>query len=122
MKITYDTVPEAIEALLNEVMELKQLVTKSVNSDKPREMGVTMDVQSLIEFMTSQGLRMSKSKLYKLVSAKKIPYSKFNGCLVFSYNEIQEWIDGQMVSSSKPYDESVSAIARSAQSQERRNK
>ncbi|WP_205504508.1 helix-turn-helix domain-containing protein [Rufibacter psychrotolerans] len=40
---------------------------------------------------------LSKSKLYKLTSAKEIPHKRFGSRLIFSRKELVAWIDSQTI-------------------------
>ena len=56
-----------------------------------------MKTDSLSEFLTigelSKWIRLSRSHIYCLVSKKKIPFIKLGGKLIFSAEEIRNWID-----------------------------
>ena len=56
-----------------------------------------MKTDSLSEFLTicelSKWIRLSKSHIYCLVSKKKIPFIKLGGKLLFSSEEIRNWVD-----------------------------
>lgn len=56
-----------------------------------------MHADSPSEFLTirelSKWIRLSISHIYCLVSKKKIPFIKLGGKLIFSAEEIRNWID-----------------------------
>jgi len=56
-----------------------------------------MHTDSPSEFLTirelSKWIRLSISHIYCLVSKKKIPFIKLGGKLIFSTEEIRNWID-----------------------------
>ena len=56
-----------------------------------------MKDDSNFEFLTvaelSKWIRLSKSHIYCLVSKKKIPFIKLGGKLLFSSEEIRNWVD-----------------------------
>jgi excisionase family DNA binding protein len=56
-----------------------------------------MKNDSISEFLTvaelSIWIRLSRSHIYFLVSKKKIPFIKLGGKLLFSSEEIRNWVD-----------------------------
>lgn len=56
-----------------------------------------MKNDSIFEFLTvaelSKWIRLSRSHIYFLVSKKKIPFIKLGDKLLFSSEEIRNWVD-----------------------------
>lgn len=55
----------------------------------------TMNLVGLLEFLDKQGLKTSKSHIYKYTSLELIPHMKIGRKLLFSRKDILEWIDGK---------------------------
>lgn len=52
----------------------------------------TINLTSAIAFLAENGYDISKSKLYKLSSERKIPCKKFGNKLIFSRKELLDWM------------------------------
>lgn len=52
----------------------------------------TINLTSAIAFLTDNGYDISKSKLYKLSSERKKPCKKFGNKLIFSKQELLDWM------------------------------
>jgi excisionase family DNA binding protein len=51
-----------------------------------------LDMDKLLEFLRQNNCQISKSQIYKLTRAKKIPCRKIGKHLLFNRDEIMEWI------------------------------
>ena len=62
-----------------------------------------MNFQTTLDFLSRSGFEISKSTLYKLTSARQIPFYKFGKKLVFQTDELQSWIDAKLSSPKTDY-------------------
>ena len=81
--------PAARATLLNEVRDLKQLVSERLTSPAPAENPVWMDLAQLCEYLPD---KPSKATVYGWVCARTIPYHKKTKKLSFLKSEIDAWI------------------------------
>lgn len=89
--ITFDSLPEAVGQLLQEVTYIKNhLLNQSANTPEP------MPYPSEDKFLTvtevSQMLNISKGAIYNMTSTRQIPFFKKGGRVYFDKKEIDEWI------------------------------
>lgn len=83
-KTTYDNLPETVDLIYRELLELKpKEIIKQYSS--------FLSVDKAIEFIRDQGLTISKSTLYKNTSKRSIPFTTFNGRIVFESKELKTW-------------------------------
>lgn len=91
-KTTYDNLPETIDLIYRELLELKK-------EFKPKEItkqySSFLSVDKAIELIRDQGLTISKSTLYKYTSKKTIPFTTFNAYIVFEAKELRTWCISQ---------------------------
>lgn len=87
-KTTYDNLPETIDLIYRELLKLKK-------EFKPKEVtkqySSFLSVDKAIEFIKDQGLTLSKSTIYKHTSNRSIPFTTFNGRIVFESKELKTW-------------------------------
>lgn len=91
MKITFDTMPEAIEHILHRLDEMDiKLSGKYVNTPSSPPEEILFNVHELCDYLP---MRPKKQTVYGWVSAKppKIPYHK-KGTLYFVKSEIDSWL------------------------------
>lgn len=63
-----------------------------------KDIPINLTLNQVIEYMMSKGVKISKSHLYAKTSKNEIPHSKANNkYLIFNRNEIDQWIDNQMI-------------------------
>lgn len=86
------TTPEELEALVTNA------VRNAFNSQSEIKKPLS-DRCGLEDALEITGL--SKSKLYKLTSAKQIPHKTFGSRLIFSREELQTWVETQTIDSSQ---------------------
>lgn len=85
IKITFDNVPEAIEFLIKEVSQLKEIISKTPPPYTPKPHPIEIDAACRI-------ILKAKPTIYRLVREGKIPHSKVGNKLYFFENELLEWI------------------------------
>lgn len=95
IKTTYDTLPERIDYLISEIEEIKDILAE--RTEKPEEIPKFMDKCELLKYITSLGVAMSESKLYKMTSQKEIPFRKNGGRIYFLVEEIDKWLNEQII-------------------------
>lgn len=87
--ITFEQLPSEVSALRQEISELKSLILTLQATPEKEPLPEFLGIDELREYLPSKPARPT---VYGLVSAKKIPFHKFNGKLFFSRQEIDDWI------------------------------
>lgn len=88
-RIGFDQLPEAVATLLQEVRDLKELVTDRLNMQPPQPKVEWMDLDQLCAYLPD---KPSKATVYGWVCARTIPYHKKTKKLSFLKSEIDAWI------------------------------
>ena len=83
-KITFDSLPQAISSLADELKQIKSLILESSTKEG--------EDQILTIEETSEFLHVKKQTLYSYVSKGLIPNHKKAGRLYFLKDELIEWI------------------------------
>lgn len=91
METTHDNLPKQIDYLIAELTEIRKIISSQVM--KPEEIPKYLDMDGALNFLSKQGYKISKSKLYKCTSSNKIPYHKRERKLFFYPNELQSWCE-----------------------------
>ena len=91
MATNYENLFQQIDRIIEEIEGLKKLVLKRI--EKPEEVPKRLTLEKALEFLKTQSFEMSKSQLYKLCAARKIPHSHFGNRLVFDTNELLRWCE-----------------------------
>jgi excisionase family DNA binding protein len=118
-ELNFEKLPVAVSLILKEVEEIKRMLLNSKPSAQPDTK--RMSTNEAIKFIMEQGFPMSKSKLYKLTSERKIPYDKFGIRVLFRQDNILEWIESQINLSMKLESKNVMILANSARSKKNKN-
>ena len=87
--ITFDQMPSEVSALRREISELKSLILSMKPTPEKEPLPEYLDIDQLRNYLPSKPARQT---IYGLVSAKKIPFHKFNGKLFFSRQEVDGWL------------------------------
>lgn len=83
-KVTFDSLPQAISSLADEVKQIKALILETSIND---------GVDSLLTIEeTSEFLHVKKQTIYSYVSKGLIPHHKRAGRLYFLKDELIDWI------------------------------
>lgn len=85
IKITFDKIPEAMEFLINEIMSLREEISKIKPSCQSKPKPIEIDDACKITLK-------AKSTIYRLVREGKIPHSKVGNKLYFFEDELLQWI------------------------------
>lgn len=113
MNVDFNSMPEAIEYLTVQVETIKELLQQkavlSTNQEK------ILDFNAACAYMKKKKIPMSKSRLYKLVSAtgNGIPFRKAGNRLLFYTNELDVWCEEQ-IGAPATRQESVMAVVKVA--------
>jgi len=106
--------------------QLKQVVVQALTKFLPMKekesSGIPPDTCSLMQaiaFLKENGYELSKSKLYKLTSSGQIPFRHFGRRLIFSREELLEWVKRETVSRSDS-SEVLLTLAKSARNKSKR--
>jgi len=94
MTTDFNNMPMQIDRVLNELQAIKILIAKI---QKPEEIPKRLTFEKALEFLKTQSFEMSKSQLYKLCAARKIPHSHFGNRLVFDTNELLRWCEQSLI-------------------------
>lgn len=109
-ELSFEVMPKAIGMLLEEVAEIKKLLAFK----PPREpIEKKLSIEMAIKVFEDKGIKISKSKLYKLTSKQKIPFIRFNQRLIFEKSELIEWIEMETKRTDTRY-KSIEIISKSA--------
>lgn len=113
MNLNFEKLPHAIGKLISEVDEIKKMLIAGKNHQS-KNVSKKLSLESAIEFLSGEGYTISKSKIYKLSSTRKIPFDKFGKRLVFDQLELINWLKCQTVSSNEIYIKSHNSVVLSA--------
>lgn len=90
MKVTFETMPRAIE----ELYEKLERIEAALSSPEPETpLNDTMLIDEAIQFLKENGRPTSKSTIYKESSLGWIPARRVGKRLIFSRKELRTWID-----------------------------
>lgn len=87
--ITFDQLPHEVSELRKEISALKSLILSIKATPEKEPLPEYLDIDQLRDYLPSKPARQT---VYGLVSAKKIPFHKFNGKLFFSRQEVDVWL------------------------------
>ena len=104
------TTPERLGEIVREAVK-KSLPESPVTT--PQKSADTCSLEQALAFLSENGYRMSKSRLYKMTADKKVPFRYFGRKIVFSKSELLHWVEQQTKPSSDAT-QIVMSLARSA--------
>jgi len=113
MKTTYDNLPEQVDYLISEILKIKEILLARIK--KPEEVPKYLTLEEAIAFLLTNRIPMSKSKLYKLTSSDGIPYFKVGNKLLFCIEDLEQWLNNQIIKKEISYASSDFSIIKSAQ-------
>ncbi len=108
MRTSFQNLFETIDYLLISVEKIHNLVSK-VDLIKPPPKNISFE--EAIIYLKSEGLIISKSKLYKLTSSKSIPFVRFGNRLVFNSDELSVWAHSKILAHK---DNGINSVVKSA--------
>lgn len=94
MKTTFDTLPQQIDVLLAEVLNIREILLDGIK--KPEEVPKYLTLDDALLFLSKRAYPISKSKMYKLTSSNSIPFHKAGNSLLFRTEELEKWFDDQI--------------------------
>lgn len=94
-------------------------VIKEQNHSEVKHFPELLDIDNTIEWLKTNGYKISKSHLYNLNFIDQIPVKKFGKSLMFNRDQILDWAKNRVTSKSKSIDDSVKEIAKSANRKKR---
>lgn len=110
-KITYDTLPEAVEHLIKQVENLT--VTLEREKTEVPSIKEVLDAREALDYLHELGYKIRLSSLYKLCSkSRAIPHSKLANKLVFRRTELEKWVENQSTKKQIINQSAVSSSAR----------
>lgn len=89
---THDTVPKTLDLIYRELLALKQ---EFKPKETTKQYSSYLSIDKALDFIKDQGFTLSKSTLYKYTSKQSIPFSTFNGRIVFESKELITWCISQ---------------------------
>lgn len=114
MKTSLNNIFEKIDFIVNSIEKIEsRLKIKEIIKPPPRK----FSINQAIMFLSERGVRISKSSIYKLTSSKSISFQRFGNRLVFSENELEEWVADQLKEKSESNAELLMRITNSAKKQ-----
>ena len=84
------TTPEEVRGLISE--EIARAIQAATPPKTENPACDTLGLTEAVDFITSQGIRMTRSALYNRVYKDAIPYRKFGKKLLFLRSELLDWI------------------------------
>lgn len=95
-KITFESLPVKVQILLDEVQEIKSILLKELKpKETTKQYPCYLSIDKALDFIKDQGFTLSKSTLYKYTAKRLVPFSTFNGRIVFESKELITWCISQ---------------------------
>ena len=95
MKTTNDNLLEQIDYLISEVLVIKEILIPRIK--KPEEVPKYLSAEEAIALSLEKKIPMSFSKLYKLTATNGIPFNKVGNKLIFCNEELEQWLNDQII-------------------------
>lgn len=114
MTTTQENLPLQIDFLISQVGVIQEILLNRIA--KPEEVPkkkLTFD--DTLSYFFKQGYKMSKSRLYKLTASNSIPNYKIGNKLLFSVEELDQWLNNQIVKNENDSFQTNLSIIKSAQ-------
>lgn len=116
-KTSYDTLPERIDYLIQEISEIKNILINRI--EKREEIPKWLNKEQALKYIQKQGYKLSLSKLYKLSATDNIPCHRSGRNLYFFAEELDKWLNNQIEEEGKTSQnlstQSIQLIIKSAQ-------
>ena len=116
-KTSYDTLPERIDYLIQEISEIKNILINRI--EKREEIPKWLNKEQALKYIQKQGYKLSASKLYKLSATDNIPCHRSGRNLYFFAEELDKWLNNQIEEEGKTSQnlstQSIQLIIKSAQ-------
>lgn len=93
------TTPEQLDVIVQNAIK-KVLPNKE--EERNQKIPDSCSVEQALQFLLENGYKMSKSKLYKMTANRDLPFKYFGRRIIFSRNELLEWVEQQSIPSSNP--------------------
>ena len=93
-KTSYDTLLERIDYLIQEISEIKNILTNRI--EKKEEIPKYLSTENALAYLKKTGFPMSKSQLYKLTSCGRMPFHKSGNTLLFIPEELDKWCEDKI--------------------------
>lgn len=82
-KTSYDTLPERIDYLIQEISEIKNILINRI--EKREEIPKYLSTENALAYLKKTGFPMSKSQLYKLTSCGRMPFHVARHSYIFLF-------------------------------------
>lgn len=93
-KTTYNTLPEQIDYLIQEIKEIKSMLSCKI--EKPEEIPRWLNKVQALEYIRERGYMISSSKFYKMSAQDTLPCYRSGNRLYFVAEELDEWLQKQV--------------------------
>lgn len=112
MKTNLENIFEKIDFIIDSIGKIEsKLKTEQITKPPPKKLSLN---QAVI-FLKENGIKISKSSIYKLTCNNSISFQRFGNRLVFSEDELEKWISNQLKQNNENKLETVNKISNSAQ-------
>lgn len=95
MKITYDTLPQAAEHIIEKIDAIENLLSIIYNPTKIEPPPEVLNFEQAHKLLQNRGVFIKRSTLYKKSSQGSVPFQKMSGRLVFKRSELEQWVEEQ---------------------------
>lgn len=104
------TTPEQLDTIVQNAI---RKVLPNNKEEKNQKVPDSCSVEQALQFLLENGYKISKSRLYKMTANRELPFKYFGRRIVFSRNELLEWVEQQTIPSSSS-DETLLVLAKNA--------
>lgn len=87
---TPEDLEEIVQAAIKKVLPVKEEARPEKNPD-------TCSFEQALAFLSENGFKLSKSKLYKMTAGKEVPFRYFGRRIIFSRDELLAWVKRQTI-------------------------
>ena len=120
MITTQENLPLQIDFLISQVGVIQEILLKRII--KPEEVPKKkLTFNDTLSYFLKQGYKMSKSRLYKLTASNSIPNYKIGNKLLFCVEELDQWLNKQIVRNENDSLQTNLSIIKSAQFKTKNN-
>jgi len=114
MITTQENLPMQIDYLISQIGVIHEiLLNRIIKPEEVPKKRLTFD--ETLSYFLKQGYKMSKSRLYKLTSLNSVPNYKIGNKLLFCVDELEQWLNNQIVRNENDSLQTNLSIIKSAQ-------
>lgn len=86
---TFNDLPQRMDQVLDEIRELKRLYVEKLA--KVEEIPKFLNIDGALKYLHSQGIKISKSKIYKMSASGELENCKIEGKLYFTKVQLKKF-------------------------------